>query len=85
MLSEQELLRRNKREELMKLGIDPYPAAEYSVNATAADILKNYENHKLDYERRGPGGAVDELPHHGQRVVCRATGQYRNDSGIFPS
>ncbi len=50
MLSEQEILRRNKREELMKLGIDPYPAAEYLVNATAADILKNYENHKLDYK-----------------------------------
>ena len=50
ILSEQEILRRNKREELMKLGIDPYPAAEYSVNATAADILKNYENHKLDYK-----------------------------------
>ncbi len=50
MLSEQEILRRNKREELMKLGIDPYPAAEYLVNATAGDILKNYENHKLDYK-----------------------------------
>ncbi len=34
----------------MKLGIDPYPAAEYPVNATASDILKNYENHKLDYK-----------------------------------
>jgi lysyl-tRNA synthetase, class II len=50
MLSEQELLRRQKREELMKMGIDPYPAEMFEVNATAADIHKNYENNKLDYK-----------------------------------
>lgn len=50
MLSEQELLRRQKREELMKLGIDPYPAELFEVNVTAADILKNYENDKLNYK-----------------------------------
>ena len=48
MLSEQELLRRQKRQDLMNLGIDPYPAETFEVNATAADILKNYENNKLD-------------------------------------
>ncbi|HEV7351068.1 lysine--tRNA ligase [Telluribacter sp.] len=50
LLSEQELLRRQKREELMRLGIDPYPAEEFEVNVTAADIHKNYENRKLDYK-----------------------------------
>lgn len=50
MLSEQELLRRQKREELMKLGIDPYPAELFEVNVTAADIHKNYENDKLNYK-----------------------------------
>ncbi|MCU0338861.1 MAG: OB-fold nucleic acid binding domain-containing protein, partial [Spirosomaceae bacterium] len=50
MLSEQELLRRQKREQLMQMGIDPYPAELFPVNATAADILKNYENNKLDYK-----------------------------------
>ncbi|WP_247232538.1 lysine--tRNA ligase [Telluribacter sp. SYSU D00476] len=50
LLSEQEILRRQKREELMKLGIDPYPAEEFEVNVTAADIHKNYENNKLDYK-----------------------------------
>ena len=49
-LSEQELLRRQKREELMKMGIDPYPAEMFNVNVTAADILKNYENNKIDYK-----------------------------------
>jgi lysyl-tRNA synthetase, class II len=50
LLSEQELLRRQKREELMRLGMDPYPAEEFEVNVTAADIHKNYENRKLDYK-----------------------------------
>ncbi|TDB63740.1 lysine--tRNA ligase [Arundinibacter roseus] len=50
LLSEQEILRRQKREELMRMGINPYPAEEFVVNATAADIHKNYENNKLDYK-----------------------------------
>jgi len=43
-LSEQELLRRQKRQDLMNLGINPYPAEMFEINATAADILKNFEN-----------------------------------------
>ncbi len=50
ILSEQELLRRQKREDLMKLGIDPYPAEMFDVNVTAEDIIRNYENNKLDYK-----------------------------------
>ena len=55
ILSEQELLRRQKREDLMKLGIDPYPAEMYDVNVTVSDILKNYDreatlNNKIDYK-----------------------------------
>ncbi|QRR02639.1 lysine--tRNA ligase [Dyadobacter sandarakinus] len=50
LLSEQEILRRQKREELSKMGIAPYPAEEFSVNAYISDILKNYENNKLDYK-----------------------------------
>jgi lysyl-tRNA synthetase, class II len=50
ILSEQEQLRRQKREDLMKLGIDPYPAEMFDVNVTTQDIHKNYENNKLDYK-----------------------------------
>ncbi len=49
-LSELEIQRRGKREELMKMGIDPYPAELYEVNATAKDILQNYERSKIDYK-----------------------------------
>ncbi|MBV8254909.1 MAG: lysine--tRNA ligase [Chitinophaga sp.] len=41
-LSEQEIIRREKLQELQKLGIDPYPAAEYPVNNTSVNIKTNY-------------------------------------------
>ena len=37
-LSEQEIIRRNSMEELRRIGIEPYPAAEYPVNAFTTDI-----------------------------------------------
>jgi lysyl-tRNA synthetase, class II len=58
MLNEQEILRRQKREELMAMGIDPYPAELFEVNANAADINKNYENNKLDYKNISIAGRL---------------------------
>ena len=43
-LSEQEIQRRNSLEELRKLGINPYPAAEYPVNAYSEDIRANFDD-----------------------------------------
>ncbi|MBC7867963.1 MAG: lysine--tRNA ligase, partial [Gloeobacteraceae cyanobacterium ES-bin-316] len=50
-LSEQEIIRREKLEELNKLGIDAYPAALYPVNTTSAYIKENYkgEENKQDF------------------------------------
>jgi lysyl-tRNA synthetase, class II len=42
-LSEQEIIRREKLQELEKLGIDAYPAALYPVNITAAEIKQTYK------------------------------------------
>ena len=42
MLSEQEIVRREALAQIKALGIEPYPAAEYPVNAYAADILESY-------------------------------------------
>jgi len=50
LLSEQELERRKDREELYSLGINPYPAESFVINAMAADIHANYENNKTDYK-----------------------------------
>src|ERR1044072_2989104 len=41
-LSEQEIIRRDKLQELQKLGIDAYPAAEYPVNNTSVNIKEHY-------------------------------------------
>lgn len=49
-LNEQEIERRKDREELMKLGINPYPAEAFPINVNSADIHKNYENRKTDYK-----------------------------------
>jgi lysyl-tRNA synthetase class 2 len=42
-LSEQEIIRREKRLELEQLGIDPYPASLYPVNTTSAHIRAHYK------------------------------------------
>ncbi|RZS96741.1 lysine--tRNA ligase [Cecembia calidifontis] len=58
LLSEQELERRKDREELMKLGINPYPAETFPINVTAEDIHRNYENRKNDYKNISIAGRL---------------------------
>ena len=42
-LSEQEIVRRNSLEELRKMGINPYPAAEYVVTGYTDEIKANFK------------------------------------------
>lgn len=46
MLSEQEIIRREKLTKLKELGINPYPAPLYPVNTTSKDILTHYKEGK---------------------------------------
>lgn len=43
-LSEQEIVRRESLHELRKMGIDPYPAAEFPTNAFSTDIKAEYQD-----------------------------------------
>ena len=43
-LSEQEIIRRGSLEEMRKMGIDPYPAAEYKVNAYTTEIKSSFKD-----------------------------------------
>ena len=43
-LSEQELFRRKSREDLLNMGIDPYPAAEYNVTAYSKNIIDEFQD-----------------------------------------
>lgn len=49
-LSEQEILRRQSMAALRQMGIEPYPAAEYKVTATAAEIAAGYDPAKGNFE-----------------------------------
>ncbi len=57
-LSEQEQQRRLNLKALIDLGIDPFPAEEFKVNATAEDILENYERDKINYKSISFAGRI---------------------------
>jgi len=59
-LSEQEIIRRDKLKELQQLGINPYPAALYPVNSTAAYIKQHYkgEENKDDFAQVCVAGRI---------------------------
>ena len=57
-LSEQEIIRRKKLEDLINLGIDPYPAAEYEVNATTEQILKEFPLDNTKFQQVSIAGRI---------------------------
>jgi lysyl-tRNA synthetase class 2 len=57
-LSDQEIRRREEREALMKLGIDPYPSAPFEVNVSVNNIRKFYEQRKTDYKDVSIAGRI---------------------------
>ena len=59
-LSEQEQIRRNSLEELRRMGIEPYPAAEYPTNAFSTDIKAEFTDPE------------DPTDHSSLRQVCIA-------------
>ncbi|HEY8388342.1 MAG TPA: lysine--tRNA ligase [Parasegetibacter sp.] len=61
-LSEQEIIRREKLQELQNLGIDPYPAALYPVTHYSEDIKSGYtEEEKSRYENVAVAGRIMSL------------------------
>ena len=57
-LSEQEILRREERKELMEMGVNPYPAALFEVNVSSQEIHENYERRKTDYKNISMAGRL---------------------------
>jgi len=49
-LSEQEIIRRNSLNRLRELGINPYPAEMYNVNATAKEIKEQFDPEKGNFQ-----------------------------------
>lgn len=76
-LSEQELLRRQKLNDLKAMGINPYPPEEFMTNATALDIKDNYERDKLNYKDISIAGRIMSVRDMGKAcfaVIQDATG-----------
>lgn len=65
-LSEQEVFRRQSLEELKKLGIDPYPAALYEVNAYSTDIKEAFNE-----EEKRPVSIAGRIM--GRRIMGKAS------------
>ncbi|HEY8927869.1 MAG TPA: lysine--tRNA ligase [Mucilaginibacter sp.] len=57
-LSEQEILRRESLQQLRTLGINPYPAEEYPVNAFAQDIADHFERFPENYKNVVMAGRI---------------------------
>ena len=57
-ISEQEQIRRQALQELEKLGVDPYPAAEYPADTTAREILSGYDKEKGNFQEVTLAGRI---------------------------
>ncbi|MFN6945760.1 MAG: lysine--tRNA ligase [Cytophagaceae bacterium] len=57
-LSEQEIIRREERKELIDLGVNPYPSETFNINVSVKDIFLNYERRKNDYKNISIAGRI---------------------------
>ncbi|AKQ46209.1 lysyl-tRNA synthetase [Rufibacter radiotolerans] len=57
-LSEQELRRRHEREELQKMGINPYPSELFEVTAQAKDIKEKYDPEQNNFQEVSLAGRL---------------------------
>ena len=58
MLSEQELLRRQKMNELINIGINPYPAELFEVTTNSAIIKEEFDKRPDDFKNIGIAGRI---------------------------
>ncbi|MDY5969398.1 MAG: lysine--tRNA ligase [Bacteroidales bacterium] len=58
MISEQEQVRRNSLDELRSLGINPYPAAQYEVNARSNEILDEFPKDNTKFQSISIAGRI---------------------------
>ncbi len=74
-LSEQEIIRRNSLDELRKLGINPYPAEEYTVTHFSRDIKDGFESTPEAYREVSLAGRIM-----GRRIMGSASFAELKDS-----
>ena len=57
-LSEQEVIRRENLEKIQALGVDPFPAEQYVVNALASDIKANFTPEEPNFQDVSLAGRI---------------------------
>ncbi len=67
-LKEQEIIRRESLKKLRNAGIDPYPAAEYTVNATSRDIREKFDDSETEQRNVSIAGRIM-----GRRIMGNAS------------
>lgn len=76
-LSEQEQFRRKALNELRDLGIEPFPAAEYSVNVTSKEIKENFKKDESSFQDISIAGRLM-----GKRIMGKASfAELQDDKG----
>ncbi|MCW0483192.1 lysine--tRNA ligase [Gaoshiqia sediminis] len=76
-LSEQEMIRRNSLAKLRELGIEPYPAEEYPVNAKATEIKAEFEPEKGNFQEVVLAGRIMS-----RRIMGKASfSELQDDTG----
>ena len=75
-LTEQEQIRRNSLEELKKLGINPYPAALYEVNAKSNEILERFPQDNTLYQHVSLAGRIMSRRIMGAASFCELQDPY---------
>ncbi len=76
-LSEQEIVRRQSLQQLIDLGIDPYPAEEYVITASSKEILENFDAEKKNFQEVSLAGRLME-----RRIMGKASfGRIQDSSG----
>ncbi|MFV0470325.1 MAG: lysine--tRNA ligase [Dysgonomonas sp.] len=74
-LSEQEIIRRKSLDEMRQAGIDPYPAALYSVNAYSTEIKNTFDDHAQPPRQVSIAGRIM-----GRRIMGKASFMELQDS-----
>ncbi len=57
-MNDQQEERRQSRQQLMDIGVNPYPSETFEVNVSTTEILQNYQSSKLDYKNVSIAGRL---------------------------
>ena len=69
-LTEQEIVRREKREELMKQGINPYPSQLFEVNTTSIEIKNEFDQSPDNFKQVSLAGRLMRKKIQGKASFC---------------